>query len=266
MDKFNEPDTAYPGTKQPCSVGHDARGVMASLGFHALRWARIAALAAVSVGISWLIGREASRSLETGDMEFSSQRRPSDPTIRESRTATNNETIMRIGWVRALDGTAIAYTGDADRLVFGGQFRTDLSLRQMAEALKINIASIADPRDRSQIDPDAVLFRAKSAVLTNEGKALSRALREQQVLRGEKPDAVVGEWVILEYSFTLSRLKHPSDNERFVLSAIIRAATEQMPKAGDQAQAVGLTKGEIECDGIIFLPGMLPPEFRLVPN
>ena len=82
----------------------------------------------------------------------------------------------------------------------------------------------------------------------------------QQLRERKPPDAALGEMVIMNYSFTLNRLKRPTDDERIVLSAIIRAAVGTMPMPGDKIRAVGVAASYLE-DGIIAVtPGMLPPE------
>jgi hypothetical protein len=172
--------------------------------------------------------------------------------------------IARMGWVPHLDGTVIAYVVDAERLIAGGRFRTDLSLDEMASALGISAKSIANPRSPDDVDPDAELFRALSGMLTARSKESARTF-QRQLLAGKSTDDVLSEWVITEYewvitefSFTLRRLKHPSDAEKSVLSAIARAANGIMPAPGDKIRAVGLPRAVILA-GSCLTPGMLPP-------
>jgi hypothetical protein len=166
--------------------------------------------------------------------------------------------IARLGWVPNLDGTAIAYDRQADRLVEGSQFRTDLSLNQTARALKISPSSIANPRSPDEVDPDAELFRAQSGVLTPRSKESVRRF-QRQLAAGKVADSIVQEWVITELSFTLKRLKQPSDQEEAVLSAIARAASQIMPDPDDKVRAVGVAQHALETGHVVLTPGMLPP-------
>jgi hypothetical protein len=79
-------------------------------------------------------------------------------------------------------------------------------------------------------------------------------------VKGAVPDGVTPDWVVTEHSFTLNRLKHPSDLEKTVLSAIIRAAEGVMPQPGDKTRAVGLGADAVEPGQLSLYPGYLPPE------
>jgi hypothetical protein len=151
----------------------------------------------------------------------------------------------------------VPYNADADRLLTHGQFRTDLPLKELADKLKVPPNSLAKPRSPSEVDPDAELFRAQVATLTKHAKELSRTMRRQQVREGRTPDAVFSEWDVTNYSFTLNRLKHPSDHEKAVLSAIIHART---PMPGDRIHAVGVASGELAPGRLALAAGMLPPQ------
>jgi hypothetical protein len=167
---------------------------------------------------------------------------------------------MRMGLVANLDGTAIAYTAEGGRLVVNGRFRTDLPLEQLARLLGVSVVSLANRQSPFEIDPDAELFSAQSGTLTENGKLVSRKLRERQVLEGKKAFAVYSEWVVTNFSFTLKRLKHPTDAEGIVLAAIVDAASGTMPKPGDKVRAVAVSRGEIGPDRIALAAGMLPLE------
>jgi hypothetical protein len=204
------------------------------------------------------IGRAASRSSETDRIEiFAVREAPLPEFPPESRTAANNNMIARLGWVPNLDGMAIAYPIQADHLVQGGRFRTDLSLDQTAKALAISPSSIANPRSPDEIDPDAELFRAQSGVLTEKCKDSARRF-QRQLLAGTLPDTIVDEWVTAEFSFTLNRLKQPSDEEKAVLSAIARAASEVTPTPDDKVRAVGGSRDALQSGRVAVTAGMLP--------
>jgi hypothetical protein len=216
------------------------------------------AIAALATAWVWAIGHGASRSSETDRSDiFAGREAPLPGRPPESRTVANNNMIARLGWVPNLDGTAIAYALQADRLVEGGRFRTDLSLNQTARALKISPSSIANPRFPDEIDPDAELFRARSGVLTEKSKESIRRF-ERQLLAGMVPDPVVHEWVITDFSFTLNRLKQPNDDEKSVISAIVHAASEIMPDPDDKSRAVGVAREALGDGRVGLTPGMLP--------
>jgi hypothetical protein len=69
----------------------------------------------------------------------------------------------------------------------------------------------------------------------------------------------VDEWVTAEFSFTLNRLKQPSDEEKGVLSAIARAASEVTPTPDDKVRAVGVSPGALQAGQVALTAGMLPP-------
>ena len=225
------------------------------------RWGWLAAIALVGTTAAWATGREATKCIQNHDIEIASRRQPPAPGFpAPSRRADNNNMIMRMGLVGDLDGTAVAYTIEADHLVADGKFQIDLPLEQMAELLAISPDLLANPRSPDAIDPGAALFRAQAGTLTDSAKERSRKMRRRQVLDGKKPDAVVGEWVITEFTFTLDRLKQPNEQEKRVLSAISAAAAETMPRPGDKIRAVGVNGGDLELGRIALTKGMLPLE------
>jgi hypothetical protein len=61
-------------------------------------------------------------------------------------------------------------------------------------------------------------------------------------------------------SFTLDRLKHPSDEEKTILSAIVYSAGENMPRPGDKIRAVGVNLGDLGPGLIALSAGMLTLE------
>jgi hypothetical protein len=68
--------------------------------------------------------------------------------------------------------------------------------------------------------------------------------------------------VVTDYSFTLNRLKHPSDEEKAVL-AIICAAATTLTQPGDPIRAVGVSRGELADGRIALAAGFLPVEAPL---
>ena len=225
------------------------------------RWGHLGAIAIVGGAAAWAIGREAARRIENHDIQIASRRQPPATGCPvASRTADNNNMVMRMGLLGDLDGTAVAYAIEANHLVADGKFQIDLPLEQMASLLRISPDLLANPQSPAEIDPNAELFRAQAGTLTDRAKTLSRRLRKQQVLAGKKPDAVVGTWVITDFSFTLNRLRHPNEQENVVLSAIISATAETMPRPGDKIRAVGVNGSELELGRIALTYGMLPLE------
>jgi hypothetical protein len=223
------------------------------------RWGHLGAIAIVGGAAAWAIGREAARRIENHDIQIASRRQPPATGCPvASRTADNNNMIMRMGLVGDLDGTAVAYAIEANHLVADGKFQIDLPLEQMASLLRISPDLLANPQSPAEIDPSAELFRAQAGTLTDRAKNRSRRLRKQQMLAGEKPDAVVGTWVTTDFSFTLNRLRHPNKQENIVLSAIISAAAETMPRPGDKIRAVGVSGGELGPGRIALAAGLLP--------
>jgi hypothetical protein len=222
-------------------------------------WVQIAAIVAFAAAVAWEIGREASRAPNGGGIVPLVAHHPPLPGVpSENQTVADYKTIARMGWVPNLDGTVIAYVIEGDCLLQDGRFRTDLSLEEMAEALSIEAASIANPRSPNEIDPDAELFRAQSGVLTDKSKESARAHR-RQLLAGDTPDGLVEEWIVTEFLFTLNRLKHPSNEEKVVLAAIARAAVGTKPVPGDKVRAVGVSKGLLDAGRIALSLWMLPP-------
>jgi hypothetical protein len=215
----------------------------------------------LALGMAWVLGQAASEQMERrkagSAVNFEP---PSSRFPRPRQTVVNNNAIMIMGLVGDLDGMAIAYASGADRLVANGRFRLDLSLEQMAELLGIRPESISDPRSPRHVDPNAELFRAQAGTLTQHAKKRSRIFRERQVRSGQRPSGVHGQWLITHYSFTLNRLKHPNDDEKIVLSAIVRAAAEIMPMPGDGVRAVPVDRMEFDTGRISLASGMLPLE------
>jgi hypothetical protein len=232
------------------------------------RWILIASIAVLCGSLAWGFGYHAARRIELHDIEVSRRRQepvPEFPT--PSRTADNNNSIMRLGLVADLDGTAIAYEAEADGLMIegDGRFQAGLSVDQMAAILHVETKLIARRDWPLEIDPDAVLFRAQAGTLTELAKERSRKWRKEQALRGEKPYGVYGDWNVTNLAFTLSRLKRPSPNEQIVLAAISKAARGIMPERGEKIRAVGVARGELDRDKVALAGGMLPLEAQPPP-
>jgi hypothetical protein len=226
---------------------------------HRPRWGRLAVVAVVAAGVTWAIGRAAARRIENEDIVIASQRQPPAPGFpRATPTVDHNNALVRMGLAANLNGTAIAYTSEADGLVFGGQFRTDLALVELAEVLRVEPANIASRLAPAEVDPDAELFRAQVGTLTEESKERSRHERIQQVRTGKRPNAIVAAFVHTDLSFTLNHLRNPTAEEKTVLAAITHAAAGIMPKPGDLIRAVAVSRGELEPGRIALAAGMLP--------
>jgi hypothetical protein len=259
MGKVRGPASALPPMRLSSGAAEGAYKTAASPPTRLHNWAWRVVIAALATAWVSAIGHGASHSSESDRTDIFGAREARLPGLPpESHTVANNNMIAQLGWVPNLDGTAIAYDRQADRLVEGGRFRTDLSLDQTARALKISPSSIANPRAPEEIDPDAELFRAQSGVLTEKSKVSARKYQKQQLLEGTLPDPIVQECVITEFSFTLNRLKQPSDEEKAVLSAIVRAASEIMPAPDEKIHAVGLPREALEAGRVAVTPGMLP--------
>jgi hypothetical protein len=84
-------------------------------------------------------------------------------------------------------------------------------------------------------------------------------MRKQQVLRGEKPWAVYGEWNTPDFSFTISKLRQPNEAEKTILAAISRAAREIPPEPGDRIRDVGTHQSAFDY-GPYIPSGFLPLE------
>jgi hypothetical protein len=159
------------------------------------RWNRIAIFGLVAAGVAWPIGREASTRIENHDIAIASRRQaPAAGFPATTQTTDHNNAIMRIGLVADLDGKAIAYAAEADRLVVDGRFRVDLPVAQIASLLHARPDLLPGSRSQDEINPDAELIRAQAGTLTDNAKKRSRELRSRQKLAGKKVDAVVAEW------------------------------------------------------------------------
>jgi len=77
-----------------------------------------------------------------------------------------------------LEGTVVVYEEQLRELAAPDErIRTDLSLKQLADKLKIGAQAIAKKGSATEIDPDAVLFTAVTGRLSERAKARSRSER-----------------------------------------------------------------------------------------
>jgi hypothetical protein len=227
---------------------------------HPLRWLRIAVFAALAAGITWAISLAAPLRIESEDDEIDSRCQGALPGIRKDPQAAINVQVMSMGWVANLDGTAVAYTAEADGLIGAdGRFRTDLSPDKTADILHLDPAAITRKGSPREIDPGAVLFRAQAGTLTDRVKAMSRQVRRRQAAEGRIPDAAYGEWDVRDFAFTLDGLRHPDEEEKTVLAAIVRSKLLVSPRPGDAIRATPVDRGELESGRVALRPGMLPP-------
>jgi hypothetical protein len=162
-----------------------------------------------------------------------------------------------------LDGMAVAYPEEVDRLVRAdGSFRTDLSLEEMASALRISRRTIAKPARAKELDPEAVLFTVVTGRVTEESKAQSRRMRAIEVR--ERRGKFVGsyEWVTAEVPFSRSALEHPSNDQRAILEAISHSARVVPRQPGGKINAVAVSSApEGGRPGLFgFAGGFLPLE------
>jgi hypothetical protein len=211
--------------------------------------------------VAWAIGRAASRLIENHDIEIASLRQEPLPGIRKDPYAAINAAVMSKGWVGNLDGTAVPYAEEAGDLIDPvGRFRTDLSPQEAADILHLDAETIVKKGSPLEVDPNAVLFRAQAGTLTDKAKAKSRKWRREQAAAGRTPDATYGDWDVRDFAFTLDRLRHPSEEEKVILAAIVRSKLLVMPKPGDTIRAIPVNRGELGLDRVAIKPGMLPPE------
>jgi hypothetical protein len=228
------------------------------------RWVTITVVAVIAAGTVWAIVRWTAQRIEESDIVAASLRQPALPGFPvESPAVYQNNVNAKFGRVPNLDGKAIPYAKQANGLVVGGEVRSDRPLAELAAILEVTHDSIADPRSHGQVDSDAPLFVAQTAILTEKAKEISRTMRIRQLREGKAPDAVFPEWIVMRFTFTRNRLKHPNDEEKIVLAAIVRAATPGfMPQPGDETRAVPLNRGELGPDRTAAAAGYLPSQTR----
>jgi hypothetical protein len=259
MNAHPEPQSTHLAATPPSPPGQASSHRAASSRW-TKRWLKLAALC-VALGTVGLIGREASRRIETHDIEISSRRQEPLPGFPKNLRADINSIVIRMGWVGNLYGTAVAYAAEADNLVTpDGRIRSDLTVDEASRLLHLNPVEIAKKGQPLEIDEGAPLFRAQTGQLTPESRERARKRRLEQLANGLHPDAATGEWEVREFVFTLRSLKHPTDEEQTILSAIIQSALCRIPKPGDTIRAIPVNRGDIEPGRVALSAGMLPPE------
>jgi hypothetical protein len=140
-----------------------------------------------------------------------------------------------------LEGTAVAYPQEVAGLVGAdGEFRTELSLNEMASVLLIDPQTIARRGSKNEIDSDAVLFRVLTGMLSERAKARSRRLRETEYQKTRPALVKRGEWVTVDIPFSLSTLRHPNQEQKVILDAISRSARDLVREPGAKANAVAV--------------------------
>ena len=233
----------------------------------ALRFARGHSAGTLLVGMAglfwWSSGEYPHRFGQNRIEENTGVSAPSERIPKPSRSVVNDNEAALLHRPVNLEGTAIAYPQEVDRLVdAGGRFRTELSLDEMASVLSIDPQTIAKRGSKNEIDPEAVLFEAMTGRLTERAKAESRRLREIELREGWPISAFGHEWVTVAFPFSVNTLKHPSQEEQVVLDAISRSARGLRREPGAIANAVPLPSARegSRFRGFEFAGGYLPLE------
>jgi hypothetical protein len=184
-----------------------------------------------------------------------------------SRTAQSNNKAAELRLPANLEGTAVAYPQEVAALADAdGEFRTGLSLDEIASVLKVDPQSIAKRESRHEIDPDAFLFMAVTGRLTEQAKARSRRMRETDLQHLQPVSATSEDWVKTAVPFSLNSLRHPDQEQKIVLDAISRSARDLVREPGAKANAVPLLLGHErgELPRFEFAGGYLPLELPSV--
>jgi hypothetical protein len=182
------------------------------------------------------------------------------PGFPKSKTAEilnrSVETAANMGVGPNLYATAVVFAENATNMLGpDGQFQTELTRDELATTLDVTPETISTPD--GQINPDAVLFRARSATLTASAIIRSLEMRTKQLANPTVPWAVYAEWNTRDFALTLNKLRNPNDEERAILTAICQAPPRGEPKPGDKIRATGMNRGLLE-SGPVITGGMLP--------
>ncbi len=243
-----------------------ARGFCAS-GMRFVQRNSVGALLVGTAALFWWVGGEYAQRFGQDRIESRPGNSPPSESIRKpSRAVANNNKAAERKLHVNLEGTAVVYPEEVDALAAAdGSFRTELSLNEMASALRIDPKSIANPRSRHEIDPAAVLFKAVTGRLTDQTKVQSRRMREIELRGGPAASTAGWEWVTVEFPFSLNALKHPNREQKVVLDAISQSARGLERQPGAKTNAVPLPSipegGRPE--PFEFAGGHLPLEPRL---
>ncbi len=232
-----------------------------------LRFARWHSARALLIGMAgllwWLSGENSLRFGQNRVEEKAGFSPPSNRIPRPSRAVVSNNDAAQLQRPVNLEGTAVAYPEEVDRLVgVDGRFRTELSLNEMASVLSIDPQTIAKRGSKKEIDPAAVLFEAVTGRLSERAKARSRRQREIELREGWPVSAFGHEWVTVAFPFSLTTLKHPNQEQQVVLDAISRSARglEREPGAKTNAVPLPSVREGGRFRGFEFAAGYLPLE------
>jgi hypothetical protein len=162
-----------------------------------------------------------------------------------------------------LEGIAVIYPEQVVALVDAdGEFRTELSLGELARVLLLDPRTIARQGSNNEIDPEAALFTAVTGRLSERARARSRRLREAES-EGIRLGAVSeDEWVTVDVPFSLNRLRYPNPEQKIILEAISRSARCLVREPGAKVNAVPLPflDSNHPFRGSQFAAGYLPLE------
>jgi hypothetical protein len=189
--------------------------------------------------LSWWAGNEFLQWSRTNDpREKPGYSPPLKNAPPPSPDAKKNNANAALGLAPDLEGTAVLYPEEVAHLVHhDGEFRTDLSLDELATILKVDRQTIAKKGSTVEVDPDAKLFTAVAARLTEKAKAEARRVREIQVRMGMPASAVGDEWQLTKLTFSLNDLIRPDQHQMHVLDAIRRSALHRGKKPGAKFNA-----------------------------
>jgi hypothetical protein len=227
-----------------------------------VQWNCVRFLLVCAVGFFWWAGGELVHQLVKNSTEDEAARSsPPDNYPQPSLFVVNNNKDAQLRLPPDLDGTAVVYPIEVDRLVGpDGSFCTDLSLSELAGLLNVDPQTIAKKGSVNEIDPEAVLFTAVTGRLSEPAKAQARRKREIQIQDGLPPSAVVEDWVQTKLYFNLKALKQPSADQKLVLDSIRRSALGLPRQPGAKTNAapmITLADGDQPRD-FNFTGGSLP--------
>jgi hypothetical protein len=199
-----------------------------------LRWNSARVLLVGAAGLFWWLGCEYVH-------RFGRYSPPSEGMPKASQAVVSNNKAALLQLPVNLEGTAVVYPQVVAALVRAeGEFRTGLSLNEMASVLKVDPQTIAKRGSRNEIDPEAVLFSALTGRLAERAKARSRRMRETEYPDTRPALVEPDEWLTVDVPFSLNVLRHPNQEQKMILDAISRSARGLMREPGAKANAVPL--------------------------